>query len=207
MKKLFLLVTIAVFAIGSMNAQGVNFGVKAGLNLPTFTGDDTDNLSTFTTYHVGAVANIAVSDNFSVQPGCLFSCQGAEYTMSEGYDGKFELGYINVPVMAQVQVANGLNVAAGPQVGFLLSAEDVYESIDTPGDSGEDDISEEVKGIDFGVNLGANYQFPSGLNIGASYNIGLSNVVDSSDFDGTWRNNTLQFSVGWMFGLAGGNDD
>jgi len=203
MKNLFLAVLALTFTFAA-TAQDVKFGVKAGLNLPTITGDETENLSTFATYHVGAFANIPISDNFSVQPGCLFSCQGAEYTESEGYDGMFELAYINVPVMAQVAVADGLNLAAGPQVGFLISANDVYES---PGDSGEEDISDEIQGIDFGVNVGANYQFANGLNIGASYNLGLSNISNFEGFDGTINNSVLQFSVGWLFGMTSSNDD
>lgn len=184
----------------------VEFGVRAGLNLPTLTGDDTDNLSSFATYHAGAFANIEVSDNFSVQPECMFSCQGADYEESEGYDGRFELAYINVPVMAQFEVTPGLCLEAGPQVGFLLSAEDQYDAIDFE-DSGTEDIKDELKSIDFGLNFGASYAFGNGLAVGARYNLGLSNIVDSEDFDGEIKNGVFQFSVAYtIFGRNGGDD-
>ena len=186
---------LAVLAIASINAQGVELGVKAGLNVPTLVGDNTDNLSSFATYHAGVFANIEVSENFSVQPECMFSCQGAEYEESEGYDGEFVLGYLNVPVMAKYEVAEGFNVEVGPQIGLLLMAEDRYEN---EFESGEDDVKDSFKDIDFGVNFGASYELANGLGFGARYNLGLSNIVDEEGIDDKVRNSVFQFFVSYV---------
>lgn len=72
MKKLILLVAIALFTF-NVNAQGVDFGVKAGANFASIGGDDTDDFGTRTSFHFGVTAGISVSDNFSVQPELVYS--------------------------------------------------------------------------------------------------------------------------------------
>jgi len=198
MKKLLIIVCIASLTFVSCSTtKTARLGLKAGANFSTISGDDTDNVKTLTAFHVGGVAEVPVSDNFSVQPELLYSSQGAKYEESEGYDGKFKFDYINVPVMAKFNVSNGLSLEAGPQVGFLMSAKDEYNST---GDSGEEDIKDFVKGLDFGLNIGAGYRLESGLNFGARYNLGLSNINDfegADDFKN--QNGVIQLYVGYFF--------
>ena len=87
--KRVVLVLAALVLCFTVNAQGVDLGLKAGMNLSTFSGDDTDDLSSKIGIHIGAVANIAISEVFSVQPEVVYSAQGAEYENSDGYDGEF----------------------------------------------------------------------------------------------------------------------
>jgi hypothetical protein len=170
----------------------VAFGAKAGLNLATITGDETDGLDSRTAFHLGVVAEISVSEKFSVQPELLYSAQGASDSF-EGIDVDLKIDYINLPVMAKFYVAEGFSLEAGPRVGFLLSAkgEGGGESID---------FKDETKGIDFGVNLGVGYKLESGLNFGARYNLGLSNINDGEDSDDFKNQNSVfQLSVGYFF--------
>ncbi len=196
---------LAILVFASINAQGVELGVKAGLNVPTITGDNTDNLSSFFTYHAGAFANIEVSERFSVQPECMFSCQGAEYEDSDSYDGKFVLGYLNVPIMAHYAVTDCFNLEIGPQFGLLLSAEDQYEN---DFESGEEDAKDFFKDFDFGVNFGASYELSNGIGFAARYNLGLANILDEDGVDDQIRNSVFQFSISYViFGGANNNDD
>ena len=192
MKKLLLVAAIAVFGITSVNAQEVAFGAKAGLNLATITGDDTDDLVSRTAFHVGVVAEIGISDKFAVQPELLYSAQGAKV---DGEDVDINIDYINLPIMAKFYVAEGFSLEAGPQVGFLMSAE-------FKGGGGELDVKDHLKGIDFGLNLGLGYKMESGLNFSARYNLGLSDANDDPDFfesDSSLKNSTIQLSVGYFF--------
>jgi hypothetical protein len=198
MKKLLILsIVTSLTLVSCSTTQKARIGVKAGANFSTINGDETDNLKTLTAFHVGAVAEVPVSDNFSVQPELLYSSQGAKYEESEGYDGKFKFDYINVPIMAKFNVSNGLSLEAGPQVGFLMSAKDEYSST---GDSGSDDIKDDIKGLDFGLNIGAGLKLDSGINFGARYSLGLSNV---NDFEGAGdfknQNGVIQLYVGYFF--------
>ena len=194
MKKLFLVAVLAAFGFSNANAQELKFGAKAGVNFASLGGDDSDGFSGITSFHVGGVVNIGVSERFSVQPELVYNCLGGEYTESEGYDGKYKLGYLSIPIIANFEVADGLSVQAGPQVSFLMSAMEEYNS---DGDSGEEDIKEFLKGNDFGASIGLAYQMESGLNFSARYNLGLSNIADYDN--GDLKVNAIQVSVGYMF--------
>lgn len=217
MKKLVLFLTLSAFVLNT-NAQTqptkgsdeISFGVKAGVNFASITGDETDDLSSLTGFHFGGFVNIPVSGNFSVQPEILYSAQGAKYEDSDDYDGKFKLNYLNIPVMAKIEVADGFTLEAGPQIGFLLSAKDDYTYVGPdPGfsdDSGEDDIKDFIKSTDFGINFGLGYEMESGLSFGARYSLGISNIIDSDDIDPGFdvddfknQNGVFQISVGYSF--------
>ncbi len=202
MKKL-ILSAMAVFAFGYVNAQEVSFGAKAGLNIANLSGDieDTESLMGL---HVGVFAEIQFAERFSFQPELLYSMQGAKMEESEAgmsMEAKTKLSYINVPLMVKFYAAESFFIEAGPQVGFLMSAKSEWE---TSGGgvslSGDEDIKDELKSIDFGLNFGIGYNFTENLSVGARYNLGLSNIADVEDGDDYKINNSvIQVSVGYRF--------
>lgn len=90
--------------------------------------------------------------------------------------------------MGKYYVVKGLSLEAGPQLGFLLSAKN--ESTN---------VKDSFKTFDFGVNLGLGYKLNNGLNFGARYNLGLTNINDSEGSSGKNRNGVIQVSVGYFF--------
>jgi len=192
MKKI-LLSAIAVMAFMSVSAQETRFGVKAGLNLSSLTGDVEDAKS-LVGFQVGGFAEIKLTDKFAIQPEVLFSTQGAKFDDIEGdYDAK--LNYINVPVLAKYFVTEAFTVEAGPQIGFLVSAK-----VD-----GED-LKDAYKSVDFGFNFGAGYNFTENLSLGLRYTLGLSSVADTPDEfedfgfgDITVRNSNLALALAYKF--------
>ena len=185
MKKL-LLTAAAVFAFGFANAQETKFGVKAGLNMADWSGEDADGIDSRVSFHVGGFAEIKLADKFALQPELLYSSQGGK---ADG--GTYNVDYINIPVMAKFYVIEKLSIEAGPQVGFLVSAK-------AKPDSGDDiDIKDELKSTDFGINAGASYNFTENLSAGLRYNLGLSQVVDADGAD--IKNNVFSLSVGYKF--------
>ncbi len=203
MKKLLLSVIAMVAFTLSLSAQETTFGVKAGVNFANLGGDveDADGLTSF---HIGGVAEIGISEKFSFQPELLFSAQGAKYEESEegySYEEKYKLNYINVPLMAKLYLTEGFSVEAGPQIGLLLSAKSEWEeTFMGETDSDDEDIKDYMKSIDFGFNLGLGYKLEGGLNFGARYNLGLSNINDDDDADDyKITNGVFQISVGYFF--------
>lgn len=185
MKKI-ILSAIAVMAFGFANAQETKFGVKGGLNFANLGGDADGDL--VTSFHVGALAEIKLTDKFAIQPEIVLSGQGADFS-EDGLDSLIELSYLNVPVMAKYYVIEKLSLEAGPQIGFLLSAknEDV-------------DVKDSFKSIDFGFNLGAGYDITEHFFAGVRYNIGLSNISDFPDeADFKTNNSVFSVSVGYKF--------
>jgi len=197
MKKFLIFTVIAFFGFALMNAQDINFGAKAGVNFASITGDDTDDLDMRTSLHVGVVAEIVISETFSFQPELLYSAQGAKESI-ENVDLTFKVDYLNLPLMAKFYVGEGFSLEAGPQIGFLLSSK--FEG-EEDGNSMSVDMKDYLKGIDFGLNLGLGYKLESGLNFGARYNFGFSDLNDSEEEFGTSsiKNSVIQAYVGFFF--------
>ncbi len=207
MKKSIFILTIVLFGFTNIIAQNIKYGSKIGVNIGNITGDEADDLNTKTSLHAGAIAEIMISDEFSFQAELLYSAQGAKSNYSETLDDvtfrytSVKLEYINVPLLAKYYIVEGLSLEAGPQVGFLLTADREFEKTDNgETETGEKDILDEIKGIDFGLNFGLAYKLESGIFLVARYNLGLSNINDVEGADNLKKQNrVIQFSVGYFF--------
>lgn len=183
MKKILTVAAFAVLGFTNMQAQEVNFGLKGGFNLANLTGDNSKDLDVVTSFNFGAMAEIPLSEKFSFQPEILFSGQGTSVN-----DDILDLKYLNVPLMGKYYLTKGFSLEAGPQVGFLLSAKALGN-----------DVKDSVRPIDLGLNVGLGYKLDNGLNFGARYNFGLTNINDISGVNDKNQNSVFQFSVGYFF--------
>lgn len=175
MKKLFLAAALLVIGVNAVNAQDLKFGAKIGSNFSNLNGGglDGDNLTSF---HVGALVELNLLENFSVQPELLYSSQGTD--SNEDY----KLDYVSVPVLAKFYLATDkLSLEAGPQFSFLVN-EDVPDQFRT-------------KSFDFAAVGGLGYNITSFLFIQARYVVGLS---DTSR-DSAVTNRVIQLSAGFRF--------
>lgn len=165
---LFSFITVATFA----QAQ---FGVKAGLNLSNWRGDDIDSDETdmLPGFYVGAFYNVKISEMFSFQPDLVFSTEGVK---ASDADFKYATTYINLAPLIRLNTKSGFFVGTGPQIGFLMSAK-----IKADGDS--EDIKDEMKSTNFSWALMLGYQLKNGFGFYGRYNLGLSNIIDADDAD------------------------
>ncbi|WP_100615889.1 porin family protein [Confluentibacter citreus] len=185
MKKLLLSAVIAVLAMNNVNAQEVKFGAKAGVNFASLSGDDVEDLDGRTSFHIGGVANIAISEKFAIQPELVYSSQG--FTVSEsGVDVTGKLDYINLPILADFSVAEGFSIQAGPQIGFNIT-----DKVEAEGES----ESLDAESIDLGAAFGVQYKMETGLFFQARYVLGFSEIIEDVDA----KNNVLSLSVGYFF--------
>jgi hypothetical protein len=207
MKKSVLLITIALFGITAMSAQEyVMFGVKGGVNFSTFSGDGSNAFNDpngRTSFNLGLLAEIPLTDKFSVQPEVLYSGQGYDIAeRNNANDIEYQLDYINIPVLAKFYVFDGLALEAGPQVGFLVNSE--IDSNPSSTNNGEISLSEDqFNKVDFSVALGASYKFRGGFFVNGRYNIGLTDIYDDS-FNNLLsgadaKHSVIQAGVGFMF--------
>lgn len=195
MKKIILsAIALGAFSFAAQaQTPDLKLGAKAGVNLANITNAEADMKTGF---HVGVLAEIFINEKFSVQPELLYSSQGAKSKV-EGIEYKSSLDYINIPIMAKYYVMDGLSVQAGPQVGFLVKAED---EISGGIASGTRDIKDELQSVDFGINLGAGYELPMGVFFDARYNLGLSKINKESESGmKDLKNGVFQISVGYKF--------
>ncbi|MCL6294386.1 porin family protein [Jejuia spongiicola] len=130
------------------------------------------------------MSEIKISEKFSFQPELLYSGQGYDTGIST--EGNIALNYLNIPLIGKYYVTKRLSLEAGPQIGFLLSTK-----------GGTKDYKDLFKTTDFGVNFGLGYKLDNGLNFGARYVLGLSNINDVGSLKN--KNGVLQLSVGYFF--------
>ena len=118
-----------------------------------------------------------------MQADILYSQQGAEFDY-----GKFDLNYVNVPIVLKYYLVQGLNVQAGPQFGFILD-DDVYAEI------GGFKLKEDAEKSDVSGIVGAGYDFPFGIRLDARYNFGFTDVLK----DDKSKNNVFSVALGYSF--------
>lgn len=168
------------------------WGLKAGINLSNWKTEDVsmddDGLDSRLGLHVGLLAHKHLSNVIAFQPEIQYSKQGVE---SEDDNVDYKMDYINVPLMLQYMFNNGFRIEAGPQVGFLINAED-----EAPNGT-ERNAKGDYKKTDFAIGVGLNYLTYSGFGIGGRYNFGVSNINDRLGPE--TYNRVLQISVFYMF--------
>lgn len=206
MKKLMIAAVAVLCSVGAYaQTAPTSFGVKAGVNLPTYHLSDFDgDLGMATNFHVTAYADVPVNAFFSVQPGVSLQGKGAKF--DGGGLGEFTQNtmWVEVPVNAVAKLptmgAGYFYVGAGPYAGFGISGKNKWEG--ERGSSIEDDFEfgkdGTQKGFDAGVNFLVGYQLGNGVNIGAGYGLGLANIAPDNNADIKQHNRVLSFSVGFQ---------
>jgi hypothetical protein len=176
-----ILIGLFFFALSTnVQAQLVKFGVKAGVNYANFEGSDIQT-DAITSYHAGLVAEVKLTDGFSVQPELLYSTQGASYK-NAGTEFKNELGYLSIPVLAKIHLNKTISLDLGPQASFLLSERNAFDV-----NNAETFEFAAVGGL--GINLTKNF-FLQGR-----YVLGLTEVSKEAKT----KNSVFQVSAGFTF--------
>ncbi len=191
MKKVFFATTMILGAFFA-KAQHVEFGLKGGVNSSKVKVKDVASaVDSRTSFHVGGLAHIHVSDHFAVQPELTFSGQGYKREGTGNNADQFvALNYINLPVLLQYMTKSGFRIETGPQVGALVSADYKEGAIDA-------NIKSDYKTLDVSWAFGLGYITPSGFGVDARYNLGLSNIRENTAEK--YMNRVFQAGVFYQF--------
>lgn len=197
MKKLTILLIVAfiISALLPLNAQSkVGLGIKAGINISdqvtSGTGENV-NIQSILRFHGGAYFTYSVLDKLAVQPELLFSGKGSDWD-DPAYNVKDLLTYIDIPVLIRYQLVKIVNIHAGPQFAYLLSATQKDKS------SGDViNIDDYYKKPDLGLVLGVEANLPYRINFTIRYVIGLIPTTTDVEYIEPWLNNFFQISVGF----------
>lgn len=178
------------------NAQA-RAGIKGGLNVSNLYIDDVNDENARYGFNVGVYGQILSTDAFALQPELLFTTKGAkgEYTGLIDQTVKFNLNYLELPVLAVFKLGDAAEIHVGPYASYLLNANVSYS-----GDisNGTDEIDkDQLKSYDFGLVGGLGLNFGA-LQVGARYNYGLVKLADSNtaeSFLGDSKNSVAQLYV------------
>ena len=199
MKKTLLLIAgLCLLSFSFISAQ-VTSGFKAGLNIAnvnglSFNNDGSSAATTIenqldgkrTSYFVGFLVDIPISEKLSFMPEFIFSQQGKNLE-------NFRLDYLNLPLGLKLEISN-LYINVGPQVGVKIW---------DPNKSG---IFSNFEASAFG---GIGYIFDSNIFIEARYTYGLTDIFQDNNnitFDNAaqttfsgleGKNTVIQLGIGY----------
>ena len=185
MKKIAFLIIIAVCGFSQVRAQ--NFGVKAGYNYSTLSGE-TSSISTIeglSGFYIGGLVELPISNMLSIQPELIFSRQGVDLrqglkNLSIRTDtSEIRLDYLNIPVMAKVNLGP-IFLEGGVQFGFLVNKPKVDSYIANVYLRNLLD-KDSYNSFDFGVGAGLGVKLNQHFFVETRYTYSLTKVFDPND--------------------------
>jgi len=203
-------ILFSVIILFSLNATAqdipLRFGVKAGANLSTFTGD-LDDLDAKFGFNIGVTVDYSITENIYLSSGLEFTNKGAkaEYDFrpvdGDKYDVTMTANYLQLPIHIgyKLPISEGviINFHGGPYLAYGIGGKTKFEygnkteKENTFGDDG-------FKRFDFGLGLGAGVEFGN-INVGLGYDFGLVNIADDDDDDISVKNGNAYLTVGYKF--------
>ncbi len=215
MKKVLIL-AMGVLVAGVAKAQtttspefgeGIQFGVKAGLNYSNIikTGDDTYKTQFKPGFNAGIFMEIPIIDRLSFAPEVVFSQKGYKYTnnnplYTEPIESSKTLNFIEVPILAKIKATDEFSVFLGPQVSFLVSTTDKFSK---GSEAYQNTVKEQNKNLKkslFGGVVGAGYDVTPQININARYALDFQkNNADGTTETPKFKNQVFQLGLGYKF--------
>ncbi len=227
MKKKIVLFGISVLAISFLilpyeKAQAqARIGIKGGINFANMKYEPQDqtegvpDANSFTSYHVGLIADLPIAMGLSLQPGIMLNSKGSKFEYNSDVVDFTKIVnpiYIDVPVNVLFKPQLGdhtkFYVGLGPYIGFGVGGKVSYDAETPLGDAYKDhdiefgsDNGDDLKAVDVGGNVLAGFEFGNGLILGAQYGLSFTNNAPEGDNDDPkiLRNKELSVSIGYLF--------
>jgi hypothetical protein len=181
------------------------FGIKGGVNLTNMFVDEVSDENMKVGFNAGFFAKLPVTRGFSIQPELLYTSKGAKETYNNIIQGegeyRFNLNYIELPVLAVINVAKNFNIHAGPYVSYLAAA-NIKNLHD---DHSQDEIAEldadNFNRFDYGLVGGLGIDI-SNFTIGARYNYGLREIGKSGSLSGQVTKDSRNSAISLYIGVG-----
>lgn len=198
MKK-FILMAAAVLMTATAASAQLRMGVKAGVNVANMSNTKIGTATTKSRvgFTAGVFGEYALCDRFALSADVLYSPQGFIHKLKEG-KGKSvnKYDYLNVPILANYYIVDGLAVKAGLQPGILLSAKTKISGRDTG--NGTFDIKETAEKFDLSLPVGVSYELPVGVQLDLRYAIGMTSV-NKIKLNKNQKNGVFSLTAGYKF--------
>lgn len=209
-------------------SQEIKFGVKGGLNISSLRGNypsEIEKTESSIGFNIGGFAEYQINDKFSLQPELLFSTQGGKVQFGnvDIVTQQTKLSYLQLPVMLKYKIIDKLHIEFGPQIGYIVGARSQWEYKDSESSSNNESltidllndgtykflgttfaIKPKLNRLDFGLNIGASFDFTEKFFVQTRYNFGLTTIDENStngSSTNSWnlKNSVIQISTGYKF--------
>ena len=201
MKKLKLTLIIVMIAIAGAASAQVSLGIKGGVNMSNFWGDELTHKNAKVGFNAGIAADYAFLPDMSIQSGLFFTTKGFKYD-SDILDYTQNLMYLQIPVhyAYKVTVTPGTRIVfhGGPYVAYGVGGKTDVKvgTLNLPNSDVFGDGVAQYKRFDAGLGLGVGAEFgPILFDLG--WDMGLVNISRASN--GDVKNQNAYLSVGYMF--------
>ena len=203
MKKTFIALMCMILTAGAAMAQKtLTFGPKVGVDYTHWWGKNINDESALN-YQAGVFMEYRFSNKFAIAPEVVFAThKRPKMEWVDGFyhdpaiDGTttYQTNYINIPVMFKYYVTPSLSIDLGPQFGFK-----VYDRYTDKWEERGKEVTEKHnmgnRSLDFGLGLGATYNFNEKVFVQLRYTLGLVPLYKG----GNARNGNAQLSIGYRF--------
>ncbi len=172
---------------------GLSLGLKAGVTIATFHGDDAGDPDNRTGFVFGGQVVIH-SPLFDIQAEGLYVQKGAEES-ADGIEATDKFDYFEIPVLLRKNLP-GIVVKpyflVGPALAFNVNAKVESGAL-------EADVKDDVKDTDVGLVVGVGIQNTRNhVFVEGRYTLGLGKVPEDSDHDDV-KNGVISFMAGVSF--------
>ncbi len=209
MKKTLLSFAVIICITSSLSGQSL-FGINAGTSISSFKNENDDGTSTDKSrskvgFIFGILADLGISENFSIRPGLNFLQTGGIEEVYE-IEGKITINNAEIPIdfIYKTNSTSGkFFFGAGPSITFSFSGKGKLKNRDTGEELTEEikfgnSLDDDLKPVDVGSNFLAGFEFKSGLFIQGNYNMSFSNRSNAPDE--IWKCKYLGIRFGYLFG-------
>jgi len=178
-------------------------GVKGGLNLTNLYVDEVEDENMKVGFNLGLFAKLPVTRGLSIQPEILYSVKGSTMTFGilNNNEYRFNLNYVEVPVLAVINVAKNFNLHVGGYAAYLAQA-NIKKKSDGPDDDIADFDEDDFNRFDYGLVGGLGIDVEN-VTLGARYNYGLKEIGKSGNFSNlaldNGKNSAISLYIGFGF--------
>jgi hypothetical protein len=180
------------------------FGIKGGVNLTNLFVDEVNDEHVRVGLNGGVYAKLPVTRGFSIQPELIYSGKGAKLEYDNLLQGqgeyRFNLHYVELPVLAMINVAPNFNIHAGPYVSYLAGA-NISELKDGSVNNIKDLKADDFNRFDYGLAGGVGLDIEN-FTIGARYNYGLHEIGKSGSLSGQLTKNSKNSAFQLYIGIG-----
>ena len=193
-----------LMAAGTAMAQKTfTFGPKVGVDYTHRWGKNINDESALN-FQAGVFIEYRFNSKFAIAPEVVFATHARpkrewkDWWLSEeptrDITSTYQTNYINIPVMFKYYVTKSLSIDLGPQLGLKVYDKCTDKWEDSNG-HWDEKYNMSHRSVDFGLGLGATYNFSEKVFVQLRYTLGLLPLYEDSNA----RNGNAQLSIGYRF--------